>query len=163
MARKKKSDNIGKIEKPKAIGPYDIVKMMFGDQTMFRTQSNLALDRNEFMINRICSIKYPVHAQVFNSTNINRAEVVKVWADFFPKVERGLRAPSWVYSKTGTTPKQEVEEKPYTKNDIVEYSRHYHISLKNLADAEEMNPGGFSEEIMRFKKMTDEKSNVEKL
>lgn len=158
--RKKKPTDI---EKPKAIGPYDIVKMMFGDQTMFRTQTNLTLDRNEFMINRICSIKYPVHAQVFNGLNVNRAEVVKVWADFFPKVERGLRAPGWIYSKTSPAPKQEVVERSYTKDDVAEYGRHYHISLQNLSDAAEIDPKGFSDEMMRFKKMMDEKANIEKI
>ena len=46
MGRKKKEDSSNeelKIAKPKAIGPYDIIKMIFTDKESFNKLSNLVI------------------------------------------------------------------------------------------------------------------------
>ena len=45
-----------KVKTPKAIGPYDIIKLMFTDLQGFDKLSNTMLERNAVMINRIFAI-----------------------------------------------------------------------------------------------------------
>ena len=49
MARKK-AENSEEIKRPKAIGPFDIIKMMFTDVNAFNNLSNLILSKNFFMM-----------------------------------------------------------------------------------------------------------------
>ena len=96
---RKKSENTEEIKKPKAIGPFDIIKMMFTDVASFNNLSNLILSKNFFMINRILSIMFPMQAQCFNNLNINQAEVIRTWQRF-ATVKLGYgRVPGFVYTK----------------------------------------------------------------
>ena len=82
MARKKKDESQEEIKKPKAIGPFDIIKLMFTDKESFDNLSDYMLSKHFFMINRIMAIQFPLQAQCFNKLNINEAQVIRSWQFF---------------------------------------------------------------------------------
>ena len=96
---KKKEQKTEKMVKPKAIGPYDIVKMMFTNVAEFDKLSNSILSRNFFMINRIMSIQYPLQAQCFNNLHVNNADAVKCWKNFIVSKLGYGKVPGFVFTK----------------------------------------------------------------
>lgn len=134
MPRKKK-ENIEEqeVKKPKAIGPFDIINMMFTKPDEFNKLSNLILSKNFFMINRVFSIQFPMQAAVFNKLNINTSDVIKCWRNFLVK-QYGNKVPYFVYTKgyKKTTELQEDVEIP--KDTKEQYCKHYDLSLKDFDD-----------------------------
>ena len=68
--------------KAKMPGPYDIIKLMFTDVQGFDKLSDIILERNSFMINRIFAIQFPAHAQIFNTMGMKGSNTVKAWRIF---------------------------------------------------------------------------------
>ena len=99
-----------KVKTPKAIGPYDIIKLMFTDLQGFDKLSNTMLERNAFMINRIFAIQFPAQAQCFNNSKINSADVVRSWRLFAVKTLGFGKVPGFVYTK-GAKKSSELKEK----------------------------------------------------
>ncbi len=133
MARKK-AENTEEIKKPKAISPFDIIKMMFTDVESFNKLSNLILTKNFFMINRILSIMFPMQAQCFNNVEINQAEVIRTWQRFVTAKMGYGRVPGFVYTK-GAKATQELNKlDDISKEDKESYCKHYQISLRDFDD-----------------------------
>jgi hypothetical protein len=131
---KKKSENTEEIKKPKAISPFDIIKMMFTDVESFNKLSNLILTKNFFMINRILSIMFPMQAQCFNNVEINQAEVIRTWQRFVTAKMGYGRVPGFVYTK-GAKATQELNKlDDISKEDKESYCKHYQISLRDFDD-----------------------------
>ena len=126
MARKK-AENTEEVKKPKAISPFDIIKMMFTDVHSFNNLSNLILAKNFFMINRILSIMFPMQAQCFNNIDINQAEVIRAWQKFG-------RVPGFVYTKGAKAAQELTKSNDISKEDKELYCKHYQISLKDFDD-----------------------------
>lgn len=150
--------------KPKEISPFDIIKYMFTDDEAFNKLTKLQLERNYFIINRIFSIKYPLQAQVFNQNGINQSEVLKIWKDFLNKVEGSGRVPGFCFTKGSKRSSEEAasSKKKLTRARIVEYAKHYNLSLKDLDDVYEFFPNEFEVEVNRFEKMMKDCSIVTK-
>lgn len=133
MARKK-AENTEEIKKPKAIGPFDIIKLMFTDAPAFNNLSNLVLSKNFFMINRIMSIMFPMQSQCFNNLEINQAEVIRTWQRFATAKLGYGKVPFFVYTK-GAKASQELNNiDNISKEDKELYCAHYQISLKDFDD-----------------------------
>lgn len=133
MARKK-AENTEEIKKPKAIGPFDIIKMMFTDVNAFNELSNLILSRNFFMINRIFSIIFPMQAQCFNNTEINQADVIRAWQRFGTAKLGYGKVPFFVYTKGAKATQELNKVDDISKEDKESYCKHYQISLKDFDD-----------------------------
>jgi len=133
MARKK-VEKTEETKKPKAIGPFDIIKMMFTDVNLFNNLSNLILVKNFFMINRIFSIMFPMQSQCFNNININQAEVIRAWQRFaIAKLGYG-KVPFFVYTKGAKSTQEAFKIDDINKEDKEAYCKHYQISLKDFDD-----------------------------
>jgi len=133
MARKK-AENTEEIKKPKAISPFDIIKMMFTDVNAFNNLSNIILAKNFFMINRILSIMFPMQAQCFNNVEINQAEVIRTWQRFVTAKMGYGRVPGFVYTK-GAKATQELNKlDDISKENKESYCKHYQISLRDFDD-----------------------------
>ena len=128
---KKKLENIEVIKKPKAISPFDIIKMMFTDVASFNNLSNLILSKNFFMINRIFSIIFPMQAQCFNNLDINQAEVIRAWQRFATTKLGYGRVPGFVYTKGAKASQEQNKTDDISKEDKELYCKHYEISLKD--------------------------------
>lgn len=156
MARPKKEKTVAtankeeKLKAPKAIGPYDIIKLMFTDINGFDKLSNNILDRNAFMINRVFSIQFPQQAQCFNNTGINNADVVKSWRLFAVKTLGFGKVPGFVYTK-GAGRTSEMKAKDNITKDIKElYCKHYQISLTDFEDTLELYHDELIQDIQIF-------------
>ena len=131
---KKKLENTEEIKKPKAVSPFDIIKMMFTDVASFNNLSNLILSKNFFMINRIFSIMFPMQAQCFNNLDINQAEVIRAWQKFATAKLGYGRVPGFVYTKGAKASQEQNKIDNISKEDKEQYCKHYQISLKDFDD-----------------------------
>ena len=143
-----------KVKTPKAIGPYDIIKMMFTDLQGFDKLSNTMLERNAFMINRIFAIQFPAQAQCFNNSKINSADVVRSWRLFAVKTLGFGKVPGFVYTK-GARKSSELKEKvDNIAKDLKEaYCKHYQISLRDFNDLLAMTHDELIADVNRFEKI----------
>lgn len=131
---RKKAENTEEVKKPKAISPFDIIKMMFTDVSAFNNLSNLILSKNFFMINRIMSIMFPMQAQCFNNLDINQAEVIRTWQRFATAKLGYGRVPGFVYTKGAKASQELVNTDNISKDNKEAYCAHYQISLKDFDD-----------------------------
>ena len=152
---KKKTEKVTQ----KALSPFDIIGMMFKDKESFNKLSNLLLEKNYFMINRVLSIKYPFQAQCFNMTGINLAEVVKAWNFFLSANEQYGKIPGFVFTRGAkkTINKQEVNDE-IKKSDIEAYAQHYHLSIKDVQDLKEFNYNALNDDIKNLNKLLEMKT-----
>lgn len=160
MPRKKKENTEEQLEVEvkanKAIGPYDIINMIFTDYAKFQNLTDVILDKNFFLINRVFSIKYPLQGAIFNKTTINTAAVIKAWATFLLTKERYGRVPYFVYSKgakKSADATKTVEEK-LDKDLICKYCKRYGISsLKDFDTLRTMYKDELIADVKRYEKI----------
>ena len=95
--------------------PFDIIKAFHNktwDKISARDKS-----RNLFMINRICSIAYPLQANSFNHIKISPDKVVDFWKVFI--THKHKTNPSWIWTKTLKKEKEKSENK--YKDEILDF------------------------------------------
>lgn len=162
MARKKKDESQEEIKKPKAIGPFDIIKLMFTDKESFDNLSDYMLSKHFFMINRIMAIQFPLQAQCFNKLNINEAQVIRSW-QFFATSNCGYgRVPSFVYTKSGKS--SFVDPDNIDKDLKIAYCLHYDTTMTELNDMLYFYHDATIEHINYFKEnIYSQKNNIEKI
>ena len=147
---KKKEQKTEKMVKPKAIGPYDIVKMMFTNVAEFDKLSNSILSRNFFMINRIMSIQYPLQAQCFNNLHVNNADAVKCWKNFIVSKLGYGKVPGFVFTKGAKASAELTNKSGYSKELKEQYCKFYKISLSDLEDMLYFNYAATVAHIQQF-------------
>ena len=157
MARKKKdaTEDAEKLKAPKAIGPYDIITMMFTNFVESNKLTDTVLDKNFFLINRVFSIKYPMQAAMFNKAGINTASVVRSWAMFGSSKEGYGRVPYFVYTK-GAKKSSQSSSKTTEKIDkelMCEYCKRYHITLKDFNSLLSMFRDELISDVKRYEKL----------
>ena len=169
MARKKKdaTEDAEKLKAPKAIGPYDIITMMFTNFEEFNKLTDTVLDKNFFLINRVFSIKYPLQAAVFNKAGINTASVIKSWAMFCSSKEGYGKVPYFVYTrgaKKTSASTLNVKDK-IDKELICEYCKRYKITLKDFNALRSMFNDELTADVKRYKKLIslkEQEKNISK-
>jgi hypothetical protein len=148
---KKKTVKVPKKEKPVKQqngipSPFDILKNMFLQNGEFEkyNQNPLIFNRNLFMINRTCSIMYPLQAQYFNILGISASDVILSWRLFLTKMHGMGRTPGFIYTKGAKATVKEQEKKStlpvYSQDIINSYCNFYHYSLKDYQDMLEFCP-----------------------
>lgn len=143
----------------KALSPFDIITLMFTNINEFNSLSDVILDKNFFIINRVFSIKYPMQASIFNKLGINTAQVVKAWARFITTKERYGKVPYFVYTK-GAKKSKETQIKKTDNIDtetIYAYCKRYNISLKEYNDLKLIFNDEFINDVKRYEKLIDKK------
>lgn len=148
----KKKDDSFKIKK---LSPFDIINLMFTNKPAFDRLSDNILKQHFFMINRTFSIKYPLQAAMFNTLDINQAEVIKFWQYFLTaQSKEGYgRVPKFVYTK-----KAKMEDPDNLDPDTVrEYCKRYHLSNKDFKDMLQFFHDETIEDVRAFEKLTDKK------
>ena len=169
MARKKKdaTEDAEKLKAPKAIGPYDIITMMFTNFEEFNKLTDTVLDKNFFLINRVFSIKYPLQAAVFNKAGINTASVIKSWAMFCSSKEGYGKVPYFVYTrgaKKTSASTLNVKDK-IGKELICEYCKRYKITLKDFNALRSMFNDELIADVKRYEKLIslkEQEKNISK-
>lgn len=147
----------------KEIGLFDIIKMIFTDIEGFNKLSNIILRKNYFMCNRIFSIAYPLQAAYFSMKDINEAEVIRMWRDFFISNNLFGKVPFWVYTKGSKKSNENVKKDKKISNQLIkEYCINYNIDIKDVRDALEFTKDLMETELKRFEKLINAKNSIEK-
>ena len=147
--------------KPKQIGPFDIIKLMFVDRPAFWKVPSDILAKNYFIINERMSIQFPMQAAVFNHLKINPAEVVKCWCEFVQK--KGMNSvPGFVFiqGKKKAADTNLVQKKRYPEKLLQEFSWGHNLSVKDTKFALDLYPVQMSQEIEDWDK---KRQDMEKL
>ncbi|WQJ53290.1 MAG: hypothetical protein [Wendovervirus sonii] len=162
MPRKKK-EQTEEIKKPKAIGPFDIIKMMFTDTAAFDNLPKSVLEKNFFMINRVMSIQFPLQAECFNHLSINQASVIKAWRQFaISKLGYG-KMPSFIFTKTVKAEQAELQIDDISKELKENYCKHFNISLKDFNDMMEMFHDMTVKHVKNFESIINNANSIDKI
>lgn len=90
------------------IALFDYIKLIFTkDEKAWKSLSDIDKSRNFFMLNRFCSIKYPVQVQALSLLKINPVSASNYWHRTMSNLYNTV--PAWIYAKTKK--KDEVTKK----------------------------------------------------
>lgn len=134
---------------------FDVITLLFTNKSEFDKLSDITLNRNAFMINRILGIKYPMQSQAFNCIKINSCDVIKFWADYLggqPYVPNFVRTRGVKKSADILKKKKSISE-----NDIKTFCVYNNISRKDINAALEMFNSDMVQEITSFINSINEK------
>lgn len=96
--------------------------------------------RNFFMINRLCSIAYPLQANSFNHIKIQPDKAVDFWKLFISYQNK--KTPQWVWTKTVKSEKEKDNSK--YKDEILEFIKNKHqISNREIQELIDFFPSKF--------------------
>ena len=137
------------------MSPFDIINMIFTNYEEFNKLSDLILEKNFFIINRIFSIKYPLQGNIFNTKYINTAKVIRAWALFITSKEGYGKTPYFIYTK-GSKKTNESNNKLQNNLDktlIKEYCKRYHITLKDFNNLKSLYNDELITDVKRYEKL----------
>jgi hypothetical protein len=118
--------------------PFDILKAFHTKD--WEKINDRDKSRNLFMINRICSIAYPVQANSFNHIKIQPEKVVDFWKIFI--THHNKKTPQWVWTKTIKTEKEKEDNK--YKEEILDFIKNkYEISDREIKEMMDFFPQKF--------------------
>lgn len=134
---------------------FEVIGSIFTDKNKFEEYSNLTLDRNAFMVNRMMSIQYPLQANALNVISSNSADIVKSWSVFIPQQ---YRVPSFIYTKGSKKAQEDKNKKAQMpkKSDIIDYCLTYNISYKTVKEALTFYRDEMIAEINEFLKIKEQ-------
>ena len=134
---------------------FEVIGSIFTDKQKFSEYSNLTLDRNSFMINRMMAIQYPLQANALNVLNANGADIAKSWNIFLPQQYRN---PSFIYTKGSKKAQEDKTKKAQMpkKSEIIDYCLTYNISYKTVMNAMQFYREEMIEEINDFLKIKEQ-------
>ena len=151
----------------KPLSPFDIINMIFTKYDKFNELSDITLEKNFFIINRVFSIKYPLQAYMFNKKYVNMSGVIKAWASFLIAKEGYGKIPYFVYTK-GAKKTNESKSKLQDNLDkslINEYCKRYHITLKDFNNLKLLFNDELIQDIKRYEKLIslkEQEKNISK-
>lgn len=161
MPKKKATEETSK---PKQIGPFDILKLMFTNRLEFWKISDDILSKNYFIINERMSIQFPMQAAVFNHLKINPVQVVKCWTEFIQK--KGYNSvPGFIFiqGKKKAADTNLVKKKKFPEKTLEEYAWYLKVSIKELRFAFDLYPLEMSNEIEAWEKQKQELEKIKTL
>ena len=85
---------------------------------------------------------------------INPSEVIKIWATFLSNKEQHGKIPGFVFTKGNkkTSDNLNIKEE-IKKSDILEYAKHYNLSLKDVEDLKEFCYDDLKKDIENLNKI----------
>jgi hypothetical protein len=146
------------METEKKIGVFDLISSLFTDEDISKTYSDKFIENGLFMVNRRMAIKYPLQAQFFNISSMNKRDVVMFWNSF---VYTGKKPESWVYlqGQRKSEEEQSMAKNKISKETINKFCALYHINKKDVERALEFFYDDMKKELTEFEKTYLEKNN----
>ena len=93
------------------------------------------------MVNRICSIAYPLQANSFNNIKIQGEKVIDFWKIFVRHHNKNV--PSWIWTKT--VKKEKEKEKKEYKEEVINFIKEkYDISNREIEELKNFFPSKFN-------------------
>ena len=101
-----------------------------------------------FMINRLCSIKYPIQASYFNHIKIHPGQGVTFWQGLLASQYK--RTPGWMYVKTKKEKEKKKAAQPVSDETIIKYCAIHQVSRKTVDAAIRMFDDKMWNELENF-------------
>ena len=109
---------------------FELIKLFF-NQREYLNISNYDKSKNSFMVNRFCSIHFPLQAAMLSRYKLSQYGIVDYWQSILSKQYKST--PFWMYTKT----KKQDKEKNNNKNISEEVKKIYCILNKcKISDLE---------------------------
>ena len=131
---------------------FDYIKILFGTDKQWDKLSSYDKIKNEFMIRRFMSIKYPQQANLFNVIKTDSIGQAECWRMIGSKFKR---VPGFIYTKV----KKQKADKKWEPNPEVlkEYLKINQIGMREFEEALKLNPIKLKNS---FKKLKEQIGNV---
>lgn len=107
-----------------------------------------------FMVNRLCSIAFPMQAAAFNHIKINPAQVVTFWQRLLSA--KYSRTPKWMYVSTAKEKAKKKAKVPVSEETIKKYCEQFQISRRDINDAVEIFGDAAYKEIIEFENLINQ-------
>ncbi len=131
---------------------FEFIKVLFSDPYKWKSITNGDKKKNHFMVNRMMSINYPLHAQAFNHLKIDPVSTINFWQQFMSNIYN--RVPFWIYTKGAKKHKEAREKKLDIKETTIKkYSKFYSLDVKSVRDAINFFPKESASEFKKFEKI----------
>ena len=111
---------------------FDFIKVLFEKPAEWPKVTNYEKSKFFFMLNRICSIQYPVQANMFNNIKVSKTDVADYWQENLRKIFK--RTPEWVWPKKKAEAKTAKLKKP-SAEAIQMYLSRYDMSERELTES----------------------------
>jgi len=120
--------------------PFDIIKAFHSKE--WEKVGDREKSKNFFMINRLCAISYPLHANSFNHIKIQSEKAVDFWKVLLSHQHK--KTPQFIWTKTIKGEKNK-KSKEY-KEEIIEFIKEkYLISNREIGELQSFFPDDFDE------------------
>ena len=131
---------------------FDLVRVMFTDPKKYREVKNSDKAKNQFMINRFMSIKYPSNAQLFNVNGISGANVVDSWSMV---ASRFKSVPGWFYTKTKKAKKNVPDKYNPSERALQIYMDKNQIGAREIAELKQFAKESFYTDLKKIEEQID--------
>jgi hypothetical protein len=105
-----------------------------------------------FMVNRLCSIAFPIQAAYFNHIKINPGQAVSFWQSLLS--QRYNRTPNWMYVKTAKAKEAKKLQQVVTDETMRKYCEIFKMSRRDLDEALAMLGERMENELKEFEQLT---------
>lgn len=133
---------------------FDFINGMMGKPEEFKKIKMHERGRHFFMVNRLCSINFPIQASYFNHIRINPGQAVTFWQGLLS--QKYSRTPGWMYVKTKKEREQKKAMQPISDDTLRKYAAAYKVSQRDIADAMEILGEKMTVELKQFEQLTNQ-------
>lgn len=132
---------------------FEFIDCMVGKPSEFSKIKMYERGKHFFMVNRFCSIKYPIQANYFNHLKINTSQVVTYWHENLSKMY--TKTPKWMYVSTKKDKEKKKSEQPIKDSTIKFYCKKFECSERDVNDGIRLVGTPFIEELLSIEKMLE--------
>lgn len=131
---------------------FEITDILFSNPKKWDSIPRGEKKKNQFMINRMMSIQFPLQAQAFNHIKIDPVAMTNSWQLFMSKLYK--KTPFWMYTKGAKKKKEEKQKKQEISESIIKkYASLNNLDLKSVRDAIEYFPESSIKELKKLEKL----------
>lgn len=127
---------------------FEFINTMVGKPAEFNKTKMHERGKHFFMINRFCSIMFPLQASYFNHIKINGAQTVTFWQNLLSS--KYSRTPGWMYVKSKKAKEEKKAKQPYTDQTIKIYCEKFQMSTRDFNTSVELLGDSFINEVKHF-------------
>lgn len=130
---------------------FEFINGMVGKPAEFKKTKMHERAKHFFMINRFCSIQFPVQASYFNHIKINPGQAVTFWQQLLSS--KYSRTPNWMYVKTAKAKADKKAKQPFTDEFIRIYCNKFEMSRREFDTSLEILGDDFINEVKEFENL----------
>lgn len=130
---------------------FEFINGMVSNPTEFKKIKMHERGKHFFMVNRLCSIAFPIQAAVFNHIKINGGQAVSFWQSLLS--QKYSRTPKWMYVSTRKEKEKKKLLQPVSDEVIRKYCETYQLSQREVNDALSILPESTIQELKSFESL----------